>query len=318
MPLAGLRSGWNCFWWGTTSPRLLALLRVVFALVAIWTHLSWWPEVELLLGPKSQSRLIWDPTAGRGFSLFHLAAHSGLTANQVHGITLIPLLAMLVGLGGRWATLLTWVVVLGWYQRTSGASTGGDRLLRFALLYLCVGRCTAVWSVDAWLAHRRGQSRPHRVGVLPVRLIQVQWAGMYLVSGLEKAGGSSWRAGTAIHYAASNRSFARLGDLLDPVLASAEGALLLQLATWTVLVWELAFPLAMLGRRSRTVALMVGIAVHLGIGLTMAIGPFTLVTLAGYLAFCDRPGVVSRLLHRNDKPLNGPEMQSSRIAVERG
>lgn len=316
MPLARLQSYWNRFWWGTTSPRLLAALRVTFALIAIWTHLSWWPEVEQLLAPQSQARLIWDPTAGRGFSIFHLAAHSSLPAVAVHGLTLIPLLAMLVGFGGRWATLLTWLVVLGWYQRTSGASTGGDRLLRFALLYLCTGRCTAVWSVDAWLSNRRGQIGPHRVGVLPVRLIQVQWAGMYLISGLEKAAGSSWRAGTAIHYAASNRSFARLGDLLDPVLASAEGSLLLQLATWTVLVWELAFPLAMLGRRSRTIALLVGIAVHLGIGLTMAIGPFTLVTLAGYLAFCDRPGVVSRLLHGNGKPLIGPEMQSPNPDVE--
>ncbi|HCH65653.1 MAG TPA: hypothetical protein DFR83_22815 [Deltaproteobacteria bacterium] len=316
MPVSSARTQWQTFWWGPADPRLLSSLRIAFACVAIGVHGSWWPEIEPLLDARSSARLVFAPEAGRGLSLFSLGAVTGATAQWVHGLTLAPLVALLFGLGGRWMALLSWLVVLGWYQRLPGSSTGGDRLLRFALLYLSVGHCTAVWSVDAWLARRKGQRSPAQVPMLPIRLIQVQWAGMYLISGLEKAAGSTWRDGTAIHYALSNRAFARLGPLVDPVLATEVGAVVLQLSTWVVLAWELAFPLAMFGCRARRFALLLGVAIHIGIGLTMSIGPFTVVTLVGYLAFCNRPGVTSTALQRLGVLLQAIALQSSPADAE--
>lgn len=288
--LAAVQARWIAWWFGPADPRPLAMVRIGLAVVAIWTHLSWWPEVDTLLAPDGMSRLVVSPEHGRGLTVFALPGVDAHSAPWLHAATLLPLVALLLGLGGRWTAILAWLVVVGWYHRTPGASTGGDRLLRFALLYLAVGGSTAVWSVDAWWAARRGRQTAERVSGLPLRLLQVQWAAMYLISGLEKARGSTWRDGTALHYALSNRTFSRLPGLLDPALALPSVGLVLQLATWAVVAWELAFAPLVAGRRTRGTALLIGVFIHVGIGVTMEVGPFTAVTLVGYLAFLDRPG----------------------------
>ena len=296
MSVARIRDAWRHFWWGTVDPRLPAALRIGFALVAIHTHLSWWPEVDTLLDAAGQARNVVAPLSGRGFSLFSHPAVTGDLAQWLHGATLLPLVAMLFGVGGRWPVLVTWAVVLGWYHRAPGASTGGDRLLRFALLYLVVGTTTARWSVDAWWARRQGRALDVAVSALPVRLIQVQWVAMYLLSGIDKARGATWQHGTALHYALSNRTFSRAQALLEPLVESPVLGVVLMGATYGVLAWELLFPALVVPRRTRWLALLIGLLVHLGIGLTMSVGPFTAVTMVGYLAFLDRPdGIGGRL-----------------------
>ena len=66
MSIGRLQAVWQTFWWGPSSPQLLAALRIGLALVAIWTHLSWWPEVTPLLDGSGSTRLVVDPAHGRG------------------------------------------------------------------------------------------------------------------------------------------------------------------------------------------------------------------------------------------------------------
>src|SRR5262249_51638808 len=58
---------------------------------------------------------------------------------------------------------------------------------------------------------------------------------------------------------------------------------LLRLLTWTVLIWEVSFPLLVLWPRSRTAALVLGAAFHVGIGLSMELACFALYMLCLYL-----------------------------------
>ena len=262
------------------------------AVVASWLggHAGWpsWAWLDSLLASDAMARLRVDLLSGRGLTIFALPGATGTGAHLLHGLTLLPLIGLLLGWKSRWMALLSWLVVVGWYQRVPGASTGGDRLLRFALFYLALGRCGAVWSLDA-----RRRAEPW-VPALPVRLIQLQWVAMYLLSGLEKASGGRWLDGTALHYALSNLTFARAPELSATLTSSAALVPVLKVATVSVLVWELAFPVLVLFRRGRWLALTVGVLIHIGIGLTMSVGPFTAVTLLGYLAFLDRTPVPSR------------------------
>ena len=59
-----------------------------------------------------------------------------------------------------------------------------------------------------------------------------------------------------------------------------------------------------------------GVLIHLGIGLTMSIGPFTLVTIVGYIAFLDRPTPLARRLGLTLEPPPAPTVQSSRAPDE--
>jgi len=270
------------------------------AFAAILLHLAWWTDLDLLLAHDAMPRLVVDLPVGRGLTVFALPFASGRWAHLLHAATLLPLVGLLLGWRSRWMALLSWLVVVGWYQRVPGASTGGDRLLRFALFYLALGRCGAVWSLDA-------RDKPaSTVPALPLRLIQVQWAAMYLLSGIDKAAGSRWIDGTALHYAMSNLTFARLPELLTPITSSAALVPVLKAATWVVLAWELAFPLLISHRGGRRIALLIGIVVHLGIGVTMSVGPFTAVTLLGYLAFLDGGGLRLRRGRQSRDSCNPP------------
>jgi hypothetical protein len=57
----------------------------------------------------------------------------------------------------------------------------------------------------------------------------------------------------------------------------------MRLLTWLVLAWELGFPLLVLMPRTRTAALLLGVAFHVGTGLALQLGPFPLYMLCLYL-----------------------------------
>ena len=56
-------------------------------------------------------------------------------------------------------------------------------------------------------------------------------------------------------------------------------------ATITTLLWELLFVPLVMWRRSRPIALAVGVVLHLGIFLTMSVGMFGPASVWGYQAF---------------------------------
>src|SRR5439155_18173963 len=58
---------------------------------------------------------------------------------------------------------------------------------------------------------------------------------------------------------------------------------LTQLMSWTVLAWELSFPLLVLVKWTRLPALLLGVSFHLGIFATMELGGFGPYMLALYL-----------------------------------
>jgi hypothetical protein len=103
---------------------------------------------------------------------------------------------------------------------------------------------------------------------------------IYFSTGLWKLGGEEWRHGGALYYTLNNNGFARFAssppDGLLPVLI---------LGTYVTLAWELTFPLLLAFRRTRWIPLAIGVVMHLGMWLTMELGPFPLVMLASYVAF---------------------------------
>ena len=95
-----------------------------------------------------------------------------------------------------------------------------------------------------------------------------------------------------MHYTTSQNVYGRLFQVYA-FPSSLEW--ILTALTYSALVWELLFPVMLLQRKTRAVALIAGIAIHLGIWATMEVGPFTWVMLASYVAFLD-PENVARLI----------------------
>jgi hypothetical protein len=185
--------------------------------------------------------------------------------------------------------------------------TSGHGVLLAVLFCLVWADCGDRLSIDEWRASRRPRDEGAAAisvspvadieagqPIWPLRLLRAQVALIYLTSGLFKLLGSTWRDGSAVYYTTGQNLFGRIFNVY-PFPVAFEWVL--TALTYATLLWELSFPVLLLHRLTRRVALVTGVAMHLGISATMEVGPFTWVMLAAYVAFLD-PHTTQRLLKK--------------------
>jgi len=186
----------------------------------------------------------------------------------------------IVGFFTRWANVVMWAMAMSFANVNPYAENAGDTVRNITIFMLMFAPSGAAWSIDAWLARRRGEQGPAYVYPWPLALLFLQMTCIYFFNGLYKAGGASWIDGHSLQLALADVTLTRFSIAkLNPPLAVT------QIMTWTVLVWELAFPFLALFRWTRAFALVVGVGFHLGIGLSMELGSFVPVMLTLYLPF---------------------------------
>ena len=152
-------------------------------------------------------------------------------------------------------------------------------------LYLMVGPCGAVYSVDRWLADRRGGRRPvtfdPTIGAnVAIRLIQLHMCIVYLFGGINKMKGVSWWDGTAAWYSVANLEYQSLDMtwlVRYPVLVA--------LLTHTTVLFETFYCFLVWPKFTRPVVLFLAVCVHGGIALFLGMQTFGLAMLIGNLAF---------------------------------
>jgi hypothetical protein len=276
---------WNQAWFAPVDARSLGVMRITLALLLILSQLAWIGDLLLLsdAGPVTTQTIIDSASYARWSFLDGLSGDALLAA---HVLGLLPLLGMLVGWQSRLMTILVLLGQIALHHRAPWLQHGGDRVLRISVLALCFAPSGSALSLDAWLARRRrGTDACALVPITAHRLVQLQLVIIYLFTGLAKVGGGTWYNGSALYYALSSRTFQRFPNLLDPILSSLPGQLILTGATWLTLAWELGFVVMVLWAPTRRWALIIGLAVHAGIAATMMVGSFSFATAWCYLAF---------------------------------
>ncbi len=283
--MQALVTAWQRLWWAPVDARSVAVMRITLGLLLIASHLLLVSELPLLYsdsGPVSTAT-ITDGSPYLRFSYLDNIADER-TLLGVHLLGLVPLIGLTVGWRSRLMAVSALVVQVALHHRAPWAQHGGDRVLRLWVLSMCFVPSGAALSVDAW----RGRGA-RTVPVIAHRLVQLQLCIIYLFTGIAKLHGGTWIRGEALYYALSSRTFQRFPGLLEPVLASAAGQGVLKGLTWLTLGWELAFLPMVLWPRTRTLALLIGVAVHLGIAATMMVGSFSFAMLWAYQAFLPPP-----------------------------
>jgi hypothetical protein len=294
---------WERFWFTGIPPASYALLRLVFGALGL-VHL-------LGLTPVS---VFWPidaiaPLPGGGVGLRALLQASGLGTAAGWAFFAGLFLAFSAMAAGYHSRLAVFAALAGSIAQKSWNSyplTSGHEVLIVVLFYLLWTDCGAVLSVDAWRARRRAEAgsrggdalppggaeagAPATHAIWPLRLLRFHVALIYFNSGLWKLFGELWRDGTAVHYAVSHNIFRRFPFVVPP-----EAEWMLTLGTYVTLAWELAFPLLILHRWTRPVALIVGILVHLGIWSTIEVGAFSWLMIASYIAFLDPSATARRV-----------------------
>ena len=155
----------------------------------------------------------------------------------------------------------------------------GDTIRGITLFYLMLCPSGAAWSVDRIIQRRRlGTTFPAYVWPWGLRLLFIQLVLIYFMNGLYKVTGTNWLAGDSLYYVLCDLTLTRFSFAQLPI-----PFVVTQVSTWLVLAWELSFPLLVLFRRTRWLALAIGVAFHLGIFATMELGGFVPYVLCLYL-----------------------------------
>jgi hypothetical protein len=271
---------WERFWFQSIPPHSYALLRIAFGAIGILSLVGLTP-VELYWPLDAITPLPGEDGIRGAVANAGLGRIAGYAA---FALLLVSFTAMTVGYQSDIAVLLCLVGVilqhhLNRYPLSSAHVVMVDIL--FCLIWTHTGR---VWSLDA-LGKRRvadAAADDAALPIWPLRLVMFQVAVIYGCSGLWKFAYSVWRGGTAAHWAINLNSFHRF-----PWPLPADAAPLMAALTWFTLAFELLFPVLVWFRRTRPLALVLGVFLHLGLFFTLELGPFSLLMIASYIAFLD-------------------------------
>jgi hypothetical protein len=153
---------WDQFWFQPAFPHTLAAIRILGGAMLLYTHAVWTLNLEAFLGP--QSWLTADAAAmlNRGSAPYNFAwsylywVDSPALLWAVHLAALVVFALLTVGLLTRVMSVLAWIAALSYCHRLNGTLFGLDQINVFIAMYLMVGDSGGVWSIDHWLARRRG------------------------------------------------------------------------------------------------------------------------------------------------------------------
>lgn len=202
----------------------------------------------------------------------------------VYLLTIVFAVLMMIGYRTRASSILTLLLWMSLYVANPFVGSGGDAVLRMVLLYLCFTDAGLRWSIDARLRDRRGEIRPllpiwvtATVHNLAMILIVHQVVMVYVASAFWKLQSPVWRDGTAVYYPLQTDAYSPWNDWLQPLYAQG---IVITTATYMAIVVQLFFPVLLIYRPTRFLALILITGMHLGIGIFMGILYFSLVMIA--------------------------------------
>jgi hypothetical protein len=254
-------------WQGRDADRALQRALVVsWAAVVLLVAFGFWKSLaDLQGGPVSWPMGRWEdePRFLSGAAVVWAAAAA----------------LLLLGLATRWSAVLVWLISTSFAHLNSYIDNAGDTVRGILLFYLMLCPCGAAWSLDDYLARRRGS----RLGVVyvspwPLRLLFVQMVFIYWMNGLHKLLGRDWIDGESYYYVMCDLAVTRFSHAQFPLPYAVTW-----LVTLVIVFWEVTFPLWMPFRRTRLVALWVGALFHLGTFVQMELGGFGPYMLCLYL-----------------------------------
>ncbi|MBG0738467.1 HTTM domain-containing protein [Paeniglutamicibacter antarcticus] len=209
-------------------------------------------------------------------------------------------LLMVIGWRTRIVTVVTLLMFISLAALGPTSSDSADNALRIMLIYSAFTDGSQRWSLDA----RRRRIRIERMSTGKRRRSSVtsvvpRWFGnivhnlavvaiggqviiIYLVAGLAKARGTLWRDGTAIYYPMHAENFSPWPQLNHLLVAND---LMVHLISWGSVAIQVLFPLLLLNRWTRRLAVLGLIAMHAGIGIFLGLSVFSLSMVAADVIF---------------------------------
>jgi hypothetical protein len=272
-------TGWRAFWFEPTSTATLALFRIALGLVLVAWTLALAPDLRAFFTHHG----LHAPPNSRGWlwNLFEIFGE-GTAVYVVWALCLVASVCLTLGLFTRVAAVVVFLAVLSFERQNEFVFNSGDFLIRNLAFYLVLAPAGAALSLDRLRRYRGAEfwRFPLRAP-WAIRLIQIQLSVVYLATVWAKLRGDTWNNGTAVSYAL------RVGDLMRFGIPSAitNSLFVSNLLTFGTIFTEACIGILVWNRRARPWVLLAGVALHLGIELTLDVGFFSLAMFVLYLSF---------------------------------
>ena len=203
---------WTRFWFDEVDARVLGLMRITIGVIALWTHITLFPELTHVLGQNAE---LFSSSAHGHWTTWSLydAIGDPDELHRIHTLLILPYVLFILGIGGRASTIAMFVVLASLHHGNTWMLNAGDRLTR-----LSVFTCSSCPHplVGGRLGMRK-LGRPLRA-VVPMtthRLVQIQLAWMYMATGIAKGMGRTGTAGRRCTTRSTSRS-SSFPDLVSP------------------------------------------------------------------------------------------------------
>lgn len=258
--------------------RIYALLRIVFAAVALLNLIFLWPDRQVLF---SDAGMMDCDVAGSLASPVYLSifalARSETAVTCCMSLAALALVMLMAGIGTRFAAFCSLVWHISYMARAPLALTGWDVVLRcfsFLILLSPTGKC---WTLPALL---RGKMIPASVSCHGVILMRLQVVVIYWQAVLRRFSDPYWWNGDFLSYFLLSHHSRWPGQWV------LEHQNHLALATHAIQLAEMAIPVLLWVRKTRWWGALLGFALHAGTSVfTRDLGLFFLAMMMTYLAF---------------------------------
>jgi uncharacterized membrane protein YphA (DoxX/SURF4 family) len=244
--------------------------------------------------PNSAFTQMWP------FGMYLHAASDPALATVLYLLAILLAVLFILGYRARIVSIGLFVMWVAIVESNTYVNDQSDNLIRIALIVMFFTAPSERWSLDS-LRRRRFSGRVRtRWGktwfarwwmyerVLPEWLTNIlhnfaiialacQVSFIYVSGGFYKAGGAPWSGGTAIYDPLHVAQFAPWPELSNLVTSWGPGV---AFATVLTLLVQTSFPLLLLRRGTRILALIVMLCFHLGIALLMGLPWFSLSMIA--------------------------------------
>ncbi len=295
---AGFFSSWGRFWFNPVDPLPLHLLRVLTGLLVLsWLlgfaghqdefyGLKGWIDRQAYRDARKMAEQV--PVPGQmppdqlpvpiSWSLLYACNGDPTMMNVFYYGSLAIVGLFTLGLAPRLTALMTWLIVAS-FVSSPAVSYEGEYLLLILSFYLMAGYLLlglwngtgTLWSYllgsrDAlawrlWRSQAGDEARPSIAANLALRLIQVHFAMVVVVSALHKLQLGDWWAGLALWYPLHPPMSTTPEQIRAEAAYRDTYLFFLSLAQYVVLVWQLAFPF-LAWRRGWRPVLLGGAAVY--------------------------------------------------------
>ena len=289
-----LLKAWQRFWFVPQQTSTLAVFRIAFGLLAtVWTATQG-PNILAFYGPHGI--LPETPNSGTGAWGLLDVSDSSAAVVVVFVLTLTASVALTLGLFTRLAAFLVFAGVVTFEHRNMLVTNSGDGLIRNLAFFTVLTPSGEALSLD------RLRKKPENFWEFParapwgLRLIQIQLSVGYLSAVWHKAGNSLWREGTAVSYSLRMQD---IHHLPTPAFIT-HSVVLTEILTYGTLASEFALGVLIWNRVARPYVLVIGVALHLSIDLSIMVGFFSYAVLTAYLAFITPETSARRIVTTRD------------------